>query len=607
MRGKRIVSMFLGLCMILSIIPTTALAAESQVPFTDVRKTDWFYSAVQYVYEEGIMSGTGKGQFSPNMTTSRAMLVTILYRLEGSPKVSRATFTDVSENMYYSDAVAWASSNKIVSGYGNGRFGPNDLITREQLATILYRYAQYKNYDTSAKGSIFKFADGLSVHTYAVEAMNWAVGAELLSGVGDKSLNPTGNATRAQVATILMRFYEEEKESEMDVQLQPYSEDIAWIEYTDQGKRYWAMIDKKGNAIARFPKSEFESVSSFQDGYATVKVDIVDGIGANHYCTIDKNGKIVRKFGSSGYDITTNEYGEIYVLMMSGYAVSVKNLSNFDGVGYEYTIYNQDGSILEQFNYDEPDLTEVTYCGQGVFQFDNIGYYFAKSKTWKENMGSITPNFINSDIAVIDTSYSEEGDIKKVGIWLMTSDGVTYKYTSEYLTDWAIEPSRVADNVCVVYDRNSESLVSLNISERKSYKLDERYSEKMQGASTRIYKYSDGRIVVNLLGADKGFYVAVFDAHMNLVFGPIKGEANTSYSDGRLVLDSGVVYDVDGNIVFSLSDKGYEMWSNQYSDGVLIVTDKANREYKYLNTEGKLLFEKINFENVITYRSFDCY
>ena len=234
------------------------------------------------------MSGTGKGQFSPNMTTSRAMLVTILYRLEGSPKVSRATFTDVSANMYYSDAVAWASSNKIVSGYGNGRFGPNDLITREQLATILYRYAQYKNYDTSAKGSIFKFADGLSVHTYAVEAMNWAVGAELLSGVGDKSLNPTGNATRAQVATILMRFYEEEKESEMDVQLQPYSEDIAWIEYTDQGKRYWAMIDKKGNAIARFPKSEFESVSSFQDGYATVKVDIVDGIGANHYCTIEK-------------------------------------------------------------------------------------------------------------------------------------------------------------------------------------------------------------------------------------------------------------------------------------------------------------------------------
>lgn len=264
MRGKRIVSMFLGLCMILSIIPTTALAAESQVPFTDVRKTDWFYSAVQYVYEEGIMSGTGKGQFSPNMTTSRAMLVTILYRLEGSPKVSRATFTDVSENMYYSDAVAWASSNKIVSGYGNGRFGPNDLITREQLATILYRYAQYKNYDTSAKGSIFKFADGLSVHTYAVEAMNWAVGAELLSGVGDKSLNPTGNATRAQVATILMRFYEEEKESEMDVQLQPYSEDIAWIEYTDQGKRYWAMIDKKGMLLPDFLSQNLSRLVAFK-------------------------------------------------------------------------------------------------------------------------------------------------------------------------------------------------------------------------------------------------------------------------------------------------------------------------------------------------------
>ena len=610
MKQKRILSILLTACMILSMIPTKVLAAENQSPFVDVKTTDWFYNAVQYVYEEGMMSGTGSGRFSPNMTTSRGMIVTILYRLEGTPTVSRATFTDVGTDMYYSDAVAWASSNKIVSGYGNGKFGPNDLITREQLATILYRYAQYKEYDTSSVGSVFSFVDGSSVSNYAIAAMNWAVGAGLLSGTGDNVLYPAGNATRAQVATILMRFYEEENPSEVDIQLlHPYSEGIAWIEYTDEENSYWVMVDKKGNAIARFPKSEFKWVSSFQDGYATVRVDIIDGIGANHYCTIDTDGKVVRKYGSSGYDFSTDDKGEVYLLNTAGYTVGAKDLSNFDDIGYKCTIYDRDGSVLEEFDYDEDSLDslQITYCGQGVFQFDNIGYYFAKSKTWDENLGDITPDFRNSDIAVIDTTYSDEDDVRKGGIWLMTSDGETYKYISESLSDWTVTPSTVNENVCVVYDMRSDSLVSVNISEKMSYKLDERYSEKMQGASPRIYKYSDGRIVVNLLGADKDFYVAVFDAHMNLVFGPIKGEANTSYSDSRLVLDNGVVYDTDGNIVFSLSDKGYEMWSNQYSDGVLIVTDKANREYKYLDTEGKLLFDKINFENVITYRSFDCY
>ena len=204
--AKRFLNMLLTLCMLLSLLPSTVFAANSNVPFTDVKETDWFYDAVGYVYENGMMSGTGNNQFSPNVTTTRGMIVTILYRLEGSPAVSTSSFDDVAAGEYYANGVSWAAANGVVSGYGNNLFGPNDPITREQMATILHRYAQHKEYETTVSGDVSSFTDGASVSSYAVEPMNWAVGIGLLSGVGNNMINPTGNATRAQVATILMRF-----------------------------------------------------------------------------------------------------------------------------------------------------------------------------------------------------------------------------------------------------------------------------------------------------------------------------------------------------------------------------------------------------------------
>ena len=205
-RAKRFLSILLTLCMVLGMFPGTVFAANSSVPFTDVKEADWFYDAVQYVYENGMMSGTGASTFSPDTTTTRCMIVTILHRMEGTPSATGAEFTDVPADQYYSDAVAWASANGIVSGYGNGIFGPNDTITREQMATILYRYVQYKGYDAETTGDVSTFADGSQVSSYAVEAMNWAVGSGLISGVGNNTLAPKGSATRAQVAVILMRF-----------------------------------------------------------------------------------------------------------------------------------------------------------------------------------------------------------------------------------------------------------------------------------------------------------------------------------------------------------------------------------------------------------------
>ena len=178
-------------------------------PFADVRSTDWFYDAVKYVSRNSLMNGTSLTTFEPNSNMTRAMLVTVLYRLEGSPDASGGSaFADVKDGEWYADAVAWASSNGIVSGYGGGIFGTNDSITREQLSAILHRYVQYKGCDTSKSAELTKFADAPSVSEWAADAIKWAVAEGLITGTTETTLDPKGAATRAQVAAILMRFAE---------------------------------------------------------------------------------------------------------------------------------------------------------------------------------------------------------------------------------------------------------------------------------------------------------------------------------------------------------------------------------------------------------------
>jgi len=204
---KRFISLLLSLAMLLALLPTTAFATSgSGTRFRDVKTTDWFYEAVEYVAQNNMMSGTAANIFSPNQTTTRGMIVTILHRMEGEPTTTGTTFSDVAKGQWYTNAVAWASANDIVTGYGGGIFGPNDAITREQMAAILYRYAQHKGYETGASGNITSFSDGGKVSSYAVQAMKWAVGSGLISGVSNNTLSPQGGATRAQAATILMRF-----------------------------------------------------------------------------------------------------------------------------------------------------------------------------------------------------------------------------------------------------------------------------------------------------------------------------------------------------------------------------------------------------------------
>ena len=188
-----------------------ATETPSKTKFNDVSANDWFASAVDYVTGKGMMNGTADNTFSPKANTTRGMVVTVLYRLENQPSTSAASFTDVASGAYYANAVAWANANGIVSGYGSGKFGPNDKVTREQLAAILYRYAQYKKYDVSGAKSLDGYTDAQSVSSYAVPALQWANAVGVVTGKSGNKLDPKGNATRAEVAAMLMRFCENVK------------------------------------------------------------------------------------------------------------------------------------------------------------------------------------------------------------------------------------------------------------------------------------------------------------------------------------------------------------------------------------------------------------
>lgn len=203
---KRLLSLALALCLALSLLPGTALAAGEN-PFTDVSASHWAHDDITYVYENDLMNGTDGSLFSPESTTTRAQVVTVLYRLAGQPAADWANpFWDVPASAWFHDAVTWAWENDITGGVSSTHFGAGNAVTREQLATFLYRYAQDQGYDTSARADLSGYSDAGLVSSYATEALSWANATGLITGTTGTTLSPQGSATRAQVATILSRF-----------------------------------------------------------------------------------------------------------------------------------------------------------------------------------------------------------------------------------------------------------------------------------------------------------------------------------------------------------------------------------------------------------------
>ena len=195
----------LSLCLGVWLVPASA----ANTPFSDVPSGAWYEDSVQYAYENGLMNGVGGGRFNPNGTATRAMVVTILHRMAGEPSSSQIIFNDVPLDAWYFDSIFWAYDHDILTGYGNGSMGPNKPVTREQLVTILYRYAEYCGYDLSASNRLYAFSDRSSVHGWAFNAISWSVGAGIITGIakdGGAIIQPTGTAKRSQIATIMMRF-----------------------------------------------------------------------------------------------------------------------------------------------------------------------------------------------------------------------------------------------------------------------------------------------------------------------------------------------------------------------------------------------------------------
>lgn len=203
---KRLLSLALALCLVCSLLPGTALTAGEN-PFTDVPASHWAHDDITYVYENDLMNGTDGSLFSPESTTTRAQVVTVLYRLAGQPAADwENPFWDVPASAWFHDAVTWAWENDITGGVSSTHFGAGNAVTREQLATFLYRYAQDQGYDTSARADLSGYSDAGLVSSYATEALSWANATGLITGTTATTLSPQGSATRAQVATILSRF-----------------------------------------------------------------------------------------------------------------------------------------------------------------------------------------------------------------------------------------------------------------------------------------------------------------------------------------------------------------------------------------------------------------
>ena len=312
-RSTRVLSLLMCLVMIFSLMPFSAAAADTTTaktttaakataapkqvgPFTDVSSTAWYADSVKYVYDNKLMNGTSDKTFEPQTTTTRAMVVTILHRQAGTPApTAKNKFKDVPAGKWYTEAIVWAAEKGVVSGYSAEKFGPSDAITREQMATILCRYAKMLGTDTSAKANLKDFKDAGTVSSWAKDAIQWAVASGLMQGMSKDTLGPKGNTTRAQVATLLMRFIENIVDAFVDTDGDKLSDDDEKLIGTDPKKP-----DTDGDGFTDYEEVMLETDPLKKNDYDAKLDSDEDGL-----TDVDE----VQKYGSSPFAADTDADG----------------------------------------------------------------------------------------------------------------------------------------------------------------------------------------------------------------------------------------------------------------------------------------------------------
>ena len=372
--------------------------AGGKIAFSDVNPNDWFCSDVEYVSEKGLMQGTENGVFSPSAQTTRAMIVTILWRLEGSATKSKAEFSDVNPNDYFYNAVAWAAANNIVSGYNTDKFAPNDSATREQLAAIVYRYASFKKYNMTALSDLDAYTDKNSVSEYAVDAFKWAIANKIITGTSKDMLSPQDFVQRSQAAAILHRFcvqFANESISKTDTKHENTAADTTVPSGGNSGQ-------KSDASISGSTDNDSGSDSQGSNKTATISVDDVF-VRAG-----DEVQVVVRVSNNPGIlGMTLSAYFDDVNLNLLG----VENVSAFDGI-LELTPskvpenggkFLWDGIELQEGDVHDGDILIMNFkvsdsAPNGKYQ---ITLKYFDDDIVDKDLKSISPEIINGYITVI--------------------------------------------------------------------------------------------------------------------------------------------------------------------------------------------------------------
>ena len=345
MKTKRILSVLLAAVMLLGIL-TTGMTASASLPYTDVNEDSWSWEGIKYVTENGLMNGTGGTSFSPTVSLTRSMVVTVLYRMEGSPRVRfKELFLDVEDRKFYSEAVVWAKENGIVTGtgmdeWGEEYFSPDREITRQELATMFIRFAEYKNVKTETTATLDKFTDNASVADWASDAMKWATDVELIKGTGNgDTLSPTGKATREQFAAIMHRY----ATAEFDYNL-VYEQPRAISKYTEQpyplvdDADLYVAVDgnDKNSGTKEKPLATFEGAKAkVRELKKTAKDEIVVAFMAGEYGSLDNVTFTAEDGGSEAVPIKYCKYGDGEVKFCNGVYIYEEEFKLVEGAESE--------------------------------------------------------------------------------------------------------------------------------------------------------------------------------------------------------------------------------------------------------------------------------